>query len=260
MVHQVKPKGEALTLQELQEALTSKTKAVCLPYVHTFSGWRLDIAAMGELCRAKGIVFIVNMSQAIGAFEVDIASLPVDAVVCAGYKWLLGPYGTGFCWIKNDVRRKLDYPQAYWISLMDENTLASTEELTLKEDTSARRYDVFATANFFNFVPWRASIEYLLDAGMEEVGRHNRDLVDRIVDGLDKQFELISPSSRSGRTNIVVFSHKDRARNEQVFGYLKEQGLHGALWKGKLRVAPHIYNTAQDIDRLLSALRNYGRE
>jgi len=95
-----------------------------------------------------------------GAFEIDLTQWEVDAVVCAGYKWLLGPYGTGFCWIRKEVRQQLNYAQNYWISLMDEASLNSEGPIHLKEDHSARRYDVFGTANFFNYVPWAASIEY----------------------------------------------------------------------------------------------------
>ena len=255
IVHQLKGKGEVLTPKEVEAAVTPKTKVVCLPYVHTFSGLGLDIQAIGNICRRQSILFIVNLSQAVGAFAVDLSKLPVDAAVCAGYKWLLGPYGTGFCWMKARVREQLDYPQAYWIALMDERSLASTGELTLKADRSARRFDVFGTANFFNYVPWTASIKYLAGIGMDTVWRHNQDLVGQIIEGLDKQFKLLSSANKNECTNIVVFSHQDSVQNTKVYEYLKAQGFYAALWKNKLRIAPHIYNTRKDIKRLLAALK-----
>ena len=255
LVHQIQPAGEVLTLAEVEAALTPKTKVVCLPQVHSFSGWPLDITAIGNMCHRHGILFIVNMSQTIGAFEVNVAGLPIDAVVCAGYKWLLGPYGTGFCWVKTELRERLEYPQAYWISLMDENALSTKDEIVLKKDRSSRRYDIFGTANFFNYVPWKASIEYLFNIGMAQVQGYNQLLVDRIIDGMDiEQFELLSPVDKGRRTNIVVFSHRDRARNANILEYLKTQGVYAALWKSKLRLSPHIYNTMEDIERLLSVL------
>jgi cysteine desulfurase / selenocysteine lyase len=260
MVQQIKAAEEVLTFKEVKDALTSKTKVVCLPYVHTFSGRVLDIVAIGDLCRQRGILFVVNMSQAVGAFEVNMAGLPVDAIVCAGYKWLLGPYSTGFCWIKKAVRESLNYPQAYWISLMDEQSLSSTGEIVLKEDKSARRYDVFATANFFNYVPWQASIKYLSGIGIKEIAHHNGLLVDQIVDGIkNTEFKCISPTESYQRTNIVVFSFKDGTENGSIFEFLKGQGFYVALWKGKLRVSPHIYNTQDDIKRFLCALHAYAK-
>ncbi len=260
-VHQLKPNAEVLTIDEIKAAINSKTRVVCLPLVHTFSGWSLDIVSIGELCRRKNITFAVNVSQAAGAFEFNASQWPVDAVIGAGYKWLLGPYGTGFCWIKPTLREQLTYPQAYWVALMDARELSSEGEITLREDHSARRYDVFATANFFNFVPWRASIDYLLGKGLANVGRHNRTLIDHLVDRLDaKYFDWISPTARAQRTNIAVFSHKDRSHNKGIFEYLNALKIFTALWKGKLRVAPHIYNTVADMDRLLDALGAYCRQ
>ena len=258
VVRQVKGVGEVLAVDEIAALINNKTKVVCLPYIHTFSGHALDIVAIGRLCRAHGILFVVNMSQAIGAFEVNMADLPIDAIVCAGYKWLLGPYGTGFCWMRKSVREQLNYSQAYWISLMDERSLGSTEEIFLSEDRSARKYDVFATANFFNYVPWISSIKYFLGIGMGEVARHNQHLVRMIIDGLDVRFTCVSPVSEQARTNLMVFSHKNQAENIKVFEYLKGCGLHLALWKGKMRISPHIYNTEKDIVEFLGALNAYG--
>lgn len=260
-VHQLKAQNHVLTPEEIKKALSTRTKLICLPFVHSFSGFRQDIAAIGKLCRAHGIIFVVNVSQAAGAFELDLRQWEVDAVVCAGYKWLLGPYGTGFCWIKKEIRQQLHYAQNYWISLMDEGSLNTEGPLHLKEDHSARRYDVFGTANFFNFVPWKASIEYLLSIGLDKVQRHNQQLADTMIDGIDpRSVVLISPFPKKERTNIIVFSCKDASQNARLFDFLTVKGFHLALWKNKLRVSPHLYNTSEEIKGLLAALEEYAAQ
>ncbi|MFI5206110.1 MAG: aminotransferase class V-fold PLP-dependent enzyme, partial [Candidatus Paceibacterales bacterium] len=191
-------------------------------------------------------------------FEIDVSQWEVDAVVSAGYKWLLGPYGPGFCWIRKEVRQQLEYFQNYWIALMDEAALRADGPIHLKEDHSARRYDVFGTANFFNYVPWKASIDYLVKIGLDKVDQHNQMLVDQIVDGLDqKYFELLSPRPKKERTNIAVFSCKDASQNPHLFGFLKDKGFYLALWRNKLRVSPHIYNTPQEMESLCRSLEKY---
>ncbi len=258
IVYQLKAKAQVLTPQELEKAINHRTKLVCLPLVHSFNGFKHDIKAIGKLCRLRGVLSIVNLSQAAGAFEIDLGQWDVDAVVCAGYKWLLGPYGTGFCWIRKEVRQQLNYAQNYWISLMDEASLNAEGPIHLKDDHSSRRYDVFGTANFFNYVPWAASIEYLLSIGLDNVDKHNRALVDQLVDGLDqKRFDLISPCPKKERTNIVVFSCKDASQNSPLFEFLKSKGFYLALWRNKLRVSPHIYNTSREMEGLLEALYLY---
>lgn len=258
VVHQLKAQHHVLTVPEIEKAINRRTKLVCLPLVHSFTGFKQDIEAIGKLCRSHGILCIVNLSQAAGAFEVDLSQWEVDAAVCAGYKWLLGPYGTGFCWIRKEVRQQLNYPQNYWISLMDEKSLSSEGPISLKDDHAARRYDVFGTANFFNYVPWIASIGYLLSIGLERIEKHNQMLVDQLVDGLDQEYvDLISPRPKKERTNIVVFSCKDGSKNSHLFEFLKAQGFYLALWRNKLRVSPHIYNTSQEMEGLLAALNKY---
>ncbi len=258
IVHQLKAKDQLFTCLELEGAFNKRTRLVCLPLVHSFSGYKLDIVSIGKLCRSHGILCVLNLSQAAGAFAIDLSQWELDAVVGAGYKWLLGPYGTGFCWIRKEVRERLNYPQNYWISLMDETSLKTEGPIDLKDDHTARRYDVFGTANFFNYVPWTASIEYLLSLGLDQVEKHNKALVDQLVEGLDdKSYALISPRQKKERTNIVVFSHKDPAQNVRLLEVLQNKGFYLALWKNKLRASPHIYNTADEITPLLKVLNNY---
>ncbi len=258
IVRQLKASAAVLTAKEIEAAINPMTRLICLPMVHTFSGWPLDIESIGRLCRIRGILCIVNVSQALGALEIDISKLTIDGIVCAGYKWLLGPYGTGFCWLTPALRERLDYPQAYWISLMDERSLNSTKELTLKKDRSSRAYDVFGTANFFNYVPWRASLDYLTEIGINKIQEHNTALVDRLIEGLDKsRYIILSPLEKSLRSNIIVLSHIHSGLNERIFNYLKERGFYLAYWKGNLRVSPHIYNHLGDIGKLLSLLNSY---
>lgn len=260
-VRQIQGQGLVLSPEDVLQAITPATRVVCLPSIHSFSGLPLDLVEIGQICRRYGILFIANMSQSVGAFETDVGKMPVDAVVCAGYKWLLGPYATGFCWMSEEVRHKLTYPQAYWAALMDASSLNSTGEIQLPQTRSSARYDVFAAANFFNTVPWKASVEYVMKIGVAEVSRHNAGLVRRFIDGLDGgRYRCLVPKDIAGRSSIVVFSCLDPQRNSRVHAFLNSQGVHTAFWKGNVRVSPHIYNREEDIDNLLSVLRRYKDE
>ena len=97
-----------------------------------------------------------------------------------------------------------------------------------------------------------------MKVGLYHIDQHNRALGDQLVDGLNEaHFKLISPSVKSERTNIIVFSFKDEDKNSHLFEFLKSEGFHLALWRNKLRVSPHIYNTSQEIERLGEALERY---
>lgn len=257
MVREIKPQGHVLTVDEIAANVTPATKVVCLSWVHTFSGHKIDPVKIGALCRERGILFILNCSQAIGAFPVDLSAMPVDAIVCAGYKWLCGPYGTGFCWIRPEIRERLQYNSAYWQSVLSEEQLKKDDPLPEFELKSARHFDMFGTANFFNFLPWTASVNYLNKIGMDKVAQYDQQLVGMIIDGIDKNlFKMISPVEMNDRTNLVVFTAQNPEQNEMVFNKLKDAGIFIALWKGKLRVSAHIHNTRNDIDRFVKILNS----
>ncbi|MBL8012526.1 MAG: aminotransferase class V-fold PLP-dependent enzyme, partial [Candidatus Omnitrophica bacterium] len=179
----------------------------------------------------------------------------------AGYKWLCGPYATGFCWIRPEVRQRLQYNHAYWQAVLNESQLNSVEPISDFELTSARHYDMFATANFFNYLPWHASVTYFEKLGMEKVAQYNQQLVGMIIDGVDKShFSFISPTEPDQRTNLVVLTCQNPEQNEAVFNRLKEAGIFGAFWKGNIRVSPHIHNTRNEIDRFIRVINSFFAE
>lgn len=257
VVKQVPTEGAVMSVDELAEQINQKTKVVCLPHVHTFSGQGLDLKKMSVLCQRMGAILIVNISQSTGGMPVDVQGIGADAVVCAGYKWLLGPYGTGFCWMKPEVRRQLSLNQSYWISAMSEAQLESENVILQRDQTSARKYDVFGTANFFNFVPFTASINYLLDIGLQNIYQHNQRLVNLFLEGLDRDmYSLLSESEGEKRSNLIVISHKKRHNNKQIFQKLLNHHVYPAFWKGNIRISPHIFNTSDHIERVLNLLNN----
>ena len=188
---------------------------------------------------------------------VNVGKISVDAVVSAGYKWLCGPYGTGFCWIKPSLRKTLTLNHAYWAAMLSKDDLLEECPLKLKDVQTARRFDVFGAANFFNHVPLKTAIDYWLESGLENVKAYHDTLVDRFIVGLrGSDYELISPEKGKKRSSLIVLSHADRNRNTQIYEILLSRGIYTALWKGNIRVAPHVYNTVREIDQTVKILRD----
>jgi cysteine desulfurase / selenocysteine lyase len=257
-VRLIRPKRAVLDPEELLENITGSTKLLCLTLAHSFSGHAVDAEALGEICRVHGVTFVLNISQALGARRFSVASAPVDAVTGVGFKWLCGPYGTGYCWIRPELRESLEYNQAYWLSMQTADDLAKEPGApVLRSDLGARRYDVFGTANFFNFKPWTASIEYLLSQGLENIEEYDQRLVTRLVEGLDPdRYDLHSPRSGPSRSTLVFISHKRPERNNAIYEELRARKIFIAHRAGKLRLSPHLYNTRQEIDEALSVLNS----
>jgi cysteine desulfurase/selenocysteine lyase len=157
--------------------------------------------------------------------------------------------------MRQDVVDSLTYEPAYWLTQISKEEFGDESGYRLKAVRDAATYDVFGTANFFNFMPLTASIETLLSVGIDEIVRYNDALVDRLVSGLDdERFELVSPASGPERSTLVLIRPRDRSMSRAVHETLAENGVDVALRGDKIRFSPHLYNTEADIDRALEVL------
>jgi cysteine desulfurase / selenocysteine lyase len=252
-VRMVQPRAEVLTPDEVAAALTPRTRVVCLTWVHSFSGQVVDLAGVGRACRGRGVWLVVNGSQAVGAMPLEVGRLPVDAMVSVGFKWLCGPYGTGVCWLRPELFEALRPTKLYWLSALTADDLAAPS-LDLEAITPRRtgRLDVFGTASFFNHVPFTAALDLLLELGLDEVAAYVDRLVVRLVAGIDRtRFRLVS--SEEVRSPLVVVEPLREASGE-LYERLAAAGVHVAHRRGRIRISPHLYNTADEIDRTLELL------
>jgi cysteine desulfurase/selenocysteine lyase len=236
---------------EIESALSDRTRVFCTSWVFSFFGSAIDIDAIGKACRKRDVLFVLNGAQAIGARPIIVTSSPVDCLVGCGFKWLCGPYGTGFAWIRPDVLENLRYDQAYWLA----HASSRSPAYQLRNDLGAARYDVFGTANFLNFMSWTASVEYLLDKGIAEIQRYDDALVQMAIEGIiGARYRVVSPTEGPERSTLVLFTHPNAGRNAAIHKDLEQQGIHIAERDQKLRISPHLYNTPQDIQRVTKLL------
>jgi cysteine desulfurase / selenocysteine lyase len=253
-VRRIRPSAKVVAPGELERAITPRTRLFCAPWVHSFSGCTADLDALGEICRRRGVYLVVNASQALGARPIDVGRAPIDALVSAGFKWLCGPYGTGFAWIRPSLRERLVQTKAYWLAQLTQADLGR-DDLDVVLERGTHDLDVFGTANFNNFVPWIASIESLLEIGLDRVQAHDDALVAHLIDRLHAAGAYVeSPEEPAQRSTLVFFSHPDRARNQSLHRLLAGAGVDVAYRAGSLRASPHLYNGTADIDRLVDGI------
>ena len=247
------PSG-ALEVETLRAALTDRTRVVCTSWVFSFTGRAADVPALVEVCRPHGdIVFVLNGSQAVGARPTDVGALGVDALVSCGFTWLCGPYATGFAWLRPELMRRLEYEQGYWLAQMDE-IARPPETYALRPNLGAAAYDVFGTANLSVFPAWERAISLLLDHGMANVEAYDQRLVDQLLEGLPRGWRLASPPSGTERSTLVLLEPKHPDTVERALARLDAAGIDAAERDGRLRIAPHVHNTADDVDKVLTAL------
>ena len=163
----MEPSGPGIDPAQLDACLTPRTRLFCATWVHSFTGYAIDEVGLADVLKDRNTLFVLNASQGLGYRPLDPIKAGVDAVTSCGFKWLCGPYGTGFCWIRPKVRASMRQTQGYWLANLTADDLRGEFAYEIRPDLGARAYDVFCTANFLNFLPWTRSVAYLLDKGID---------------------------------------------------------------------------------------------
>jgi len=256
-VRYVRSRGRCVTAKEIEAALTSRTKIVAVTWVHSLNGGRVDLHAVGAVCRARGVRLVVNGSQGVGGLELNVEETPIDALTSVGFKFLCGPYGTGFLWLRRGVWPELAPTKAYWLTLMKTEDLQGRVEMpSLPNAFRTRDHHIFAPANFNNVLPWTRCLNYLNELGMADIEARNRELGERLVTQADSdRYEV---TSTSGLRSNLIFLKPKRGQASHIVKRLREMGIYVSERCGEIRVSPHFYNTTEDIQRFAEQANRLG--
>jgi cysteine desulfurase / selenocysteine lyase len=242
-----------VALESLVRALTPRTRVVAISFVQFLSGYRVDLERLGEICASRSILLFVDAIQGLGAFPVDVRQAKISALAADGHKWLLGPEGSGLFFLRRELLDEVRPSTVGWMSVRGWNDF-STRDLTWRDD--ATRFE-YGTPNTVGIYGLGAALQLLLEVGVDSIGQRILNLTERLRTGLAAQgHHIYGPSDPEECSGIVSFvPHAGSA--EDVMRFLERQRILVAARCGKVRVAPHFYNTEPEIDRALELLGSY---
>jgi selenocysteine lyase/cysteine desulfurase len=253
----VSPRERFITADDLIAALTPRTRLVSVSMVRYDDGSLLDAARVAAACHKQGALLLLDASQYCGAIPMDVQQLGADFVVSAGYKWLLGPFGTGFFWAKSEHLGMVRPGPFYWMALMSSHNFAAMNFEDPKPAANAKRWDAPESASYFNFnlVALDASVDFVVRMGPELVQAHNHKLVELLFQRLPKdRFVIASPLDPAQRGTYGCFAARSPKKTEEYYQRLRKENVVVSLREGNIRVSPYLYNTERDIDRLISVV------
>ncbi|MBN2563375.1 MAG: aminotransferase class V-fold PLP-dependent enzyme [Phycisphaerae bacterium] len=243
-----------IPLERIIELLDERTRLVSISAVQFASGFRTDLAALGKACQERGVLFCVDAIQSLGCVPINVRAMRIDFLSADGHKWLLAPEGAGIFYCRHELLGLLRPSQVGWMGVQDAMNFGDYK-LEFRDD--AQRFDS-GSYNLAGIWGLGASIEWLLEIGVEEIWDRVRMLTDRLAKGVQaKGYRLVSSREPSEASGIVAFV-SDTHDHARVVNHLRQEHRTViAAREGRLRASPHFYNTEDEIDQLVEHLPSH---
>ena len=237
--------------EALMAACDKRTRVLAVSSVQFSSGIRLELAALGDFCSSRNILFCVDAIQSLGACQLDAQAVKAHFIMADGHKWLLGPEGLALFYAHEAVRDELRLRQHGWRMVEGPGDY---DAKSWRPARSARRFEP-GSPNMLGIHGLSASLSLFEELGCEEIEAALRDKVSRLMAGLANidRARLVTPSAPQRRAGIVSFQIEG-ADHPALHRRLLEKQVMCACRGGGLRFSPHFYTPDQDIDKALDIL------
>ena len=238
-------------LDRIDEAARG-AKLLALSFVQYLAGHRADLNAVGEICERRGVIFVVDAIQGLGAFPVDVRAAHIDALAADGHKWLLGPEGCAILYISRALQERVEPVEFGWTNVASYEDYGS-RDMTLRADAGCYECGTLNTIGCYGL---RASMEFLLSVGIDHIAPQVQALGDRIAEGVgERGYELLGNRTPETGAGIVSF-RRPGVDSAALVARLRQNRIAAAARAGWVRTSPHFYITPDEIDQMLAELNN----
>jgi cysteine desulfurase/selenocysteine lyase len=234
-----------LRLEMFDETHAPRAASIAISHVQYANGFRMDLEALGAIKGRRPL--LICGSQSVGAFDIDVAAMQIDAMACAGHKWMVAGYGAGFVYVSRELLKR--QPRTLgWRSVRDPFAFNNRAGVPV---AAARRYELGCPA-FPGVFALGAAVSYLDGIGKDRIQARVLQLNTALTSALrHADFDVLSPSGsgRSGQTLVAVDDPQGMTEFLRAKGIMVTQKPEG------IRVSTHFYNNDEDIERLITALK-----
>lgn len=234
----------------LEAVITSRTRVLALSAVHWCTGMPLPLEAVGRRCRSAGIDLVVDGAQGVGLQPIDVRRWGIGFMAFSAWKWLMGPLGLGVLYVARENLERLAP-----VFRGSESVVRPREYLPYRRelDPTADRF-TFSTANFNDWVYFKAALEYLQGIGFDAVRRRIFELCETLSAGLRRHgYRLCADRFPAWPTGVAV-CERPGSDTAELMARLKARGVVAAERLGRVRFGPHIFNSEEQLARVVQIL------
>jgi cysteine desulfurase/selenocysteine lyase len=236
---------------ELSSLVDHNTRIVAISEVQYASGFRMDLERLGRLARQHDALFVVDVIQALGVVPTSVEAEFIDVAAGAGHKWLLSPEGVGYLYLSDRARDRIQPTLVGWVSVPNPDDYFNYEQ-GWNRGALAWETGTGPAALIYGF---KASLELLTRFGVQNTAHYLEELTDELCARLAaKRYEVVSSRAPSEKSQIVCIRPPEGLSAMALYHQLNTRKIITAPRGGRLRIAPHFYNTPAEIEEFVAAL------
>jgi cysteine desulfurase / selenocysteine lyase len=250
-IRMCKERNGRIDLDELIDLIDQKTRLVAISQVQYSSGFRADLERIGRAARARDALVVVDVIQAMGVIPTSVESELIDVAAGAGHKWLLTPEGVGVLYLSDRARERIEPTLVGWTSVPDPENYGNFEQ-SWNRGTLAWETGTNPSALIHGL---EASLRLLIEIGIDRIASHLEKLTDYLCERLQgRNYQIVSSRKTSEKSQIVCVRHLAGFSAMALYAHLKDRNIITAPRGDRLRIAPHFYNTFEEIDEVIRTL------
>ena len=236
---------------ELISLIDERTRVVAISHVQYASGFRADLERIGQAVRRHDALLVVDIIQSLGVVPIDVESELIDVAAAAGHKWLLTPEGIGLLYLSDRARETIEPTLVGWVSVINPEDYNNFEQ---EWNKGALAWES-GTAPSALFYGLEASLRLLTETGVTRIEKYLEELTDHLCARLaNSEYEVVSSRALGEKSQIVCIRHREGLSPMSLYAHLRERRIVTAPRGNRLRISPHLYNTAEEIDALIDCL------
>jgi len=240
----------ATLLQDIEAAIDTNVKMITISFVAWTSGYKNDMKALGDLCHSYNIPLVVDGAQGVGALNLSMKETGISALACPAWKWLWGPLGLGFLYMKPSFMEKISPVFVGADGVQNADDLLNFELIPKNNMT---RFE-YATKNYADIVQFSKSLELTMELGISTIETKLHEITDEFKNAVTKSGGIIyGDFEKINQSGIFSFTLKDM-EPEIVKSKLAEKNIIVNVRDNRIRIAPHVYLNEEDVSQFKKAL------
>jgi selenocysteine lyase/cysteine desulfurase len=238
--------------ERIIESITRDTAFIVMASVHWMNGTKFDLERIGERCREVGAKLIVDGSQSVGALPINVKKAKVDALICAGYKWLMGPYSSALSYIHEDFNDGIPLEES-WMTRPNAEHFDRLTDYVEDYKPGAVRYDVGQSSNFIFLPMLDEALGQLLNWGVDKIQDYARILGIPLIDFFLERGSPVDDQAHRAH-HLMGLQLPEGTKGEALMNELQSRNVYVSLRGNNIRISINVFNNEEDVGELISAL------